>query len=439
MKISKSLKRLNYIFISLIASLSLTNCIIEIPLKIAEVKNVPKYREIPLKSDDSTNNDTSPIPLDYIKIFNEEGKIIINNYFAFITPFKIGSNNQVFNLLIDTGSDKLWIPRKGYANESIFKNQFDPYSSSTCYSAGEPFEVEYGKGYAIGDYYFDYVTCINNYLLKLKFGVAKNIDFDGGKIVDGVVGLARNYEDDRISLINMLYREKIISSKAFSFKFYSIYENGKGSFFIGKHEDFSKPETTSCNLLNDNYNQKRLWYCEMSGMSLELNEVTIKANGNHPVLFDTGTNSIIMPLDYKEEIEKHISGFGCSFIKNPKRKFEISYAIKCKKGDSPDFIFKIGSSTYKIPNKISYEEYDKEYEYSLVCFKNSTHYILGVYFFWAYHTMFSQEDNKLYFYEEDVDNLGYGSSTFATIITIISLVILIAVLICCIFRCIIKC
>ena len=44
-------------------------------------------------------------------IFINEGKTILNTGILFLGNIKIGSNSQSFNLVFDTGSYIIWVPK----------------------------------------------------------------------------------------------------------------------------------------------------------------------------------------------------------------------------------------------------------------------------------------------------------------------------------------
>ena len=122
-----------FLILLILSFISLNKCLLEIPLKPLKVKGIVKYRNIKIKE-----------PKEYTEehIINEtllisEGKAILNEDLLFLINIKIGSNNQEFNLVLDTGFDNLWVAKLGSKDKYKLKNHYDPTKSSTKYYTGE--------------------------------------------------------------------------------------------------------------------------------------------------------------------------------------------------------------------------------------------------------------------------------------------------------------
>ena len=425
------LKKCFIYFILLISSSSLTTCLIEIPLKTVKVKNpIQKYQNIipKLKPTKEVFNNFS----NYLKIFSESGEYTINNETLFLAPITIGSNSQSFNLILDTGSDVLWVAQTNSKDAGIIKRHYNSSSSSTSTKTEESFYMIYGTFSCSGYYYKDIVSYINNSPFEMKFGVASYTNFNSDD-ADGILGLSKYYEENEKSLIMSLYKNNITNSKKFSFKFYKEDKNEKGTFYIGKHEDFSKNETAYCSLLNSTEYEQNMWACRISSMSLVNNNTSINASGKYTVVFNTGTNVIIMPLKYLNEIKNNVREFNCSIYQIESESYS---QLKCKDKRS-EFQFTINNNVFKIPVEYSYYQIGV-YFYSRIIFQESTVYIFGSPFFFTFHTMFNYDDNKLYFYPEDPNNLIKGSDKSGTNTETIVLIIILAVFLLGLIVCIVK-
>ena len=428
---STFLKSTSYLLLFIIFTTlsSFTECIIEIPLKIIRKRNPnQKYKNTTIKSEPSISDFSNP--LDFFKSFSESGEYEINDNLLFLATVKIGSDSQSFNLVLDTGSSILWVAQKGSKDTGTINRHFNPSTSTSCSKTTEYFNQAYGSGSCSGYFYTDVVSYIGNTNFKMLFGVASTTDFEV-EDADGIIGLARTYPESGKSLIMSLYKNKVISSRAFSFKFTRVYYGEKATFYIGKHDDFSKSETSSCSLLDTSDYEKMLWACEMTGMSLkdERNK-TISASGSYSVIFDSGTNVITMPLGYLYDIMNDVSQYGCTVQYSDATK--SSYQLKCG-STLPDFLFTIDYNTYKIPSEFNYYKLGAYY-YSRIIFQNSDIYIFGAPFFFTFHTLFNHDDKKLYFYPEDVNNLIKGSywtpGKIALIIILTALIIITIFVIC---------
>ena len=255
----------------------------------------------------------------------------------------------------------------------------------------------------------------------MKFGVANIVNFEVND-ADGMLGLSRYYENSEESFIMSLNKKGITDAKSFSFKFYGL---NNATFYIGKHEDFSKSENAYCSLLSSTEHEKNLWACKMNSMSLSYNNISIDASGKYSVFFDTGTNMIIMPLEYLNKIKNDVSKFDCKINKN-----DAGYSLLQCGNKQPEFKFNIDGYIFKIPNNYTYDQFG-DYYYSNVIFADSELYIFGSPFFFAFHTLFNHDDNKLYFYSEDPNNLvkGSGIGDKGMMIIIVSIIIVVGLLV----------
>ena len=176
---------MNNIFLILLLSfISLNDCLLEIPLKPINVKGIQKYSNIIIKEATEFSENYN------MNILINEGKTILNTDILFLGNIKIGSNNQSFNLLIDTGSYITWIPKLDSTDTYKINNHYDPSKSISNYYIDESFDFNYGKGSCKRFYYIDEFKYINNDNFKVKFGVADESNFDVDNS-DGIIGLSK--------------------------------------------------------------------------------------------------------------------------------------------------------------------------------------------------------------------------------------------------------
>jgi hypothetical protein len=309
-----NLKKINNFFIFLILCFTSISCIIEIPLKSIEVKDVIKYNDIKIKKEEDSkeNNNFNQISL------IDEGSTKISPSRLFLATIKISSNEQEFNLVLDTGSSYLWVPKKDSNDKTKIAHHFVPTSNSVNTNA--PFKMEYGTGSCSGTYYEDTIKYINNKKFKFKFGVATVTDFSV-EGADGIVGLSNYYSDKSTSIIHRLYEDGITNSKKFSFKFGDNINTGQaGTLYIGEHKDFSKSDTVKCPLINYKDSSNIFWGCYLSKFGIKNSKYEKNSSKVFDVIFDTGTNVIILPLDYLNDIESYLNNFGCEKYIDEKNK-----------------------------------------------------------------------------------------------------------------------
>ena len=99
-------------------NLFLFNSILEIPLQPLKVKGIPKYKNI------SILEPGKKLILKDKIILIEEGDSIVNNDLLFLAKVKIGSSSQIFNLILDTGSNIFWVAQNGCSGTHNIKNFF---------------------------------------------------------------------------------------------------------------------------------------------------------------------------------------------------------------------------------------------------------------------------------------------------------------------------
>ena len=393
-----------YIFL---LNLFLFNSILEIPLQPLKVKGIPKYKNISILEPGKKS-----ILKDKI-ILIEEGDSIINNNLLFLTNVKIGTPSQSFNLILDTGSNVFWVAKDGCSGSHEIKNFFDPSSSKTCQSTGHPFQIKYGTGSCAGYYYNDNVEYIKNKKFNINFGVASTTQFQVSG-ADGIIGLTKSYKDESLSFIHMLKKSGNTDSLAFSFKFENdqFTSNVKGKMYIGRHEDFSKNGTKSCPLVF--YSDEIFWACKLGSLRLKGKNYETKVSYSTPIIFDTGTNLIILPKRYLQEMQYDLKNFNCYVYQE-----SSSSAIVCEEnGDIPDFQFEFDGNIYTIPREyvFNYVSGNTRYVISRIIFDDSLYPIIGSLFFFLFHTLFDEENKELKFYPLKNEITGTGLSVFTIII-----------------------
>jgi len=383
--------------------------ILEIPLQSIKVEGIPKYRNI---TRFKTGN---KIILNNNAFYYEEGDSFVSKDLLFLANIKIGSNHQKFNLVLDTGSSILWVAQKGCKGTYAITNFFNPSASSTSKSTEQPFEIQYGTGSCSGIYYNDNVRYLSNDDFNMYFGVASNAEFMATG-ADGIIGLSKSYQTKALSFVHMLKENGVTDSLVFSFKFeLDVFKSDvKGRMYIGKHNDFSKDEVKSCPLIN--YINEIFWACKLESFGLKGSNAEAISSYSQGVIFDTGTNAIILPMRYLNDLQGKLSNFGCTTLNS-----EGNYYILCDvNGDFPSLNFKLNNQILTIPREYSFSYLDssKRYVISSVTFTSDDMALIGSVFFYVYHTLFDEENKELKFILND-GKIG-GLSTFVIILIVVA-------------------
>ena len=397
---SKIKRKINLISLLLLSYLSLISCIVELPLTYKNIKGV---------SNKAKKTDSEP--LKYFRlgetISYDEAPLTLNDNFYFLATVKIGSNEEKFNLILETGSNNLWVVQ-GRARTTGMRvsRSYNPSTSTTSKSTEETFQLNYGSaGSLTGTFYTDQFKFIGNKVFNMKFGVASRISITGDNYgaADGVIGLGHYYEDEEMSFIHILKENEVTDSKLFSIKLDNdadIEEEGgaTGKLYIGKHEDFSSDNTISCPLITGDEVSDSFWTFQIDGIGLKKSNKEIRSSRSYNVILETATNNFRLPLDYLRDIQRELEGFDCDTYREGI--FSSSYELRCygEIDDLPDFQLNINGTILTIPAKYIFELSEINY-YARIYFKrNQETYIIGSPFLFAYHTLFDGDNQKLHFY-----------------------------------------
>ena len=401
-------------------------CLLEFPIKIINSNRIPKYKgiqfdnKIPIKlrniinikSNVSDNYNKSLEDNSIIKLSSESGDIKLVTSYLLSIKIELGTSNQEFNLILDTGSTITWVPLINSIDLYPIEHHYNPSISSKSKKLKETFAISYGSGSCIGNYYKDKMKYIKNKEFDIVFGAAKSTDFGVGE-VDGIIGLSKIYDDESKSFIHMLCRTGITKSKIFSFKLglnISLENNGK--FYIGKHEDFNKDNVATCELKNSNYYERNLWACEMSSFSIINANKNVKLTSKKEisVMFDSGTNALFLPWYYLEQMVNDLDKINC----NAYKEYGSSnrYQLICSR-EVPDFHLVIGGHTFILPGEYFFY-FNRNIAFSKILFQNSFEdgsqiYIIGSPFFALFHILFDSYSKELHFSPEKDEFLIKGS------------------------------
>ena len=321
----------------------------------------------------------------------------------FVAPIKIGG--QDFNVILDTGSVNLWVPKIGSKDQAIIAHHYDPSKSSSSSSTSETFEIQYGTGSTKGNYYSDYINFITNSAYNVLFGAATETVFDV-EGADGIMGLAKNYSQYMYSAIWTMNAKGYIPEKSFSFKYL---ENNNVEMHIGgEHDDFSDTKhTATCQLLHKSVYDNLLWTCKLYNFGFLNNDFTrnTTVSCGYNFLFDTGSNVMRLPKETLNSILKQPYYFGCE----KSSEGSIDYLI-CPTDNLPNIYIEVGDH-YFIIN--SYEVFDKikgneNYRKLRVQFMDVQVSLIGQPFFMIFHTKFDYENKVLKFHTTDEKAMIYS-------------------------------
>ena len=405
--------RLNFIFILIISLCFFSfkakepSQMITIPLKLVNTtfeKYPHSIEEVPVKTIFGTK---------IIRRIKEElndisGDISKVKSSLFVAPIKIGG--QDFDVVLDTGSINLWVPKIGSKDKANLTHHYDPKKSSASSSTSETFEITYGTGSTKGNYYSDYCTFISNAAYNLLFGAASetNFDVDGA---DGIMGLAKDYSRYMYSAIWTLKAKGYIDNKSFSFKY--LGDNKVEMYIGGEHEDFNDVDNTgTCQLLHKSVYDNLLWTCKLYNFGLINDNFTLNATVfcGYNFLFDTGSNIMRLPFSTFDLLMKQVSIFSCEGMTDG----DVKY-IKCPKDELnklPNMYIEVGDHFFILNSTENnlYEDISGEDRYKRlrIQFMDVQISLIGQPFFQIFHTKFDYENNILKFHTDNAKNMIYS-------------------------------
>ena len=377
---------------------------ITIPLKLVNT-SFEKYpyssspiEEVPVK----TIFGTKMIRRVKEKLYDISGNISIVKNSLFVAPIKIGG--QDFDVVLDTGSINLWVPKIGSNDEVNLTHHYDPKKSSASTSTSETFEITYGTGSTKGNYYSDYITFISKAAYNLLFGAATETHFDVDG-ADGIMGLAKDYDKYMYSAIWTLKAKGYIPDKSFSFKYLG---HDKVEMYIGgEHEDFSDVNNTAtCQLLHKSVYDNLLWTCKLYNLGFVNEDFSKNATVScgYNFLFDTGSNTMRLPVKTLDSIMNKISIFGC-------QKFTedgVQY-IKCPTNNLPNLYIEVGDHYFIMDGKEIFDtKRGSDFSRLRIQFMDVQISLIGQPFFELFHTKFDYENKVLKFHTNNIKKMIYS-------------------------------
>ena len=316
----------------------------------------------------------------------------------FTINLKMGSNNDEFNLVIDTGSTVLWLPSSTCYRCSSSIKKFETQLSYSYKNLSEPSIINYADGSYSKGYLSQDVVKLNMISSKLTFLLSYDMKYEIPN-TSGIMGLGLDYLGiESSSIIKMLYENKQIKKQMFSQKL----DLDKGKLYIG---DFApeilndKVNFTNCSIpIMDNYNG--IWACKIdayySGYNYNFSKV-IPVQRVH-VLFDSGTNFIILGKNYEKPFVEHFFGDllenGYCF-KKESYYFCNSFLYNL---NFPPFYFLINDIAYKIDGSDLFFDLIGYLQLKVIFIWESDLWILGQPFLQKYHVVYNMEDRYLGFH-----------------------------------------
>lgn len=337
------------------------------------------------------------------ELYDISGNISKAGSSLFVAPIQIGG--QDFNVVLDTGSVNLWVPKIGSKDIANITHHYDPKKSTASISTSETFEIQYGTGSTKGNYYSDYINFISKATYNLLFGAATETVFNVTG-ADGIMGLAKDYKQYMYSAVWTLHAKGYIPNKSFSFKY--LGNNDVEMYIGGEHSDFSETNrTATCQLLKKSVYDNLLWTCKLYRFGLLSDDLkkNVTASCGYNFLFDTGSNVMRLPKETLNNIMNQLTVFDCSKTSDG----SVDYII-CPKAALPNIYIEVGDHFFIIEGSDIFETYSDNTNFKKlrVQFMEVQISLIGQPFFRLFHTKFDYENNLLKFHTQNDQSMIYS-------------------------------
>lgn len=307
----------------------------------------------------------------------------------------IGTPPQSFQVIFDTGSSNLWVPKINciHCGNPFFgkKSKYDHDKSSTYTSDGADFEIMYGSGSVSGFFSSDIVTLADDLIVKDQT-FAEIQDAGGlgflyalGKF-DGILGMG--FTSISVNHVSTVFenaiKQNVVEQPVFSFY---LGDNAPGELTFGGI-DSSKfvGDLTYVKLYSATY-----WSIVLE--SIEAGDF-VHPTGDTPIIaiVDSGTSLIAGPT---QDIKAIAAAVGA------KPNFAGEYTVDCNTiNQLPDVVFTIDKKKYTLPGKDTIIQSQSICLFAFMGMEfppGGPQWILGDVFMRQYYTVFNYVDQTIGF------------------------------------------
>ena len=252
-----------------------------------------QYKHVAMRAEAMVKGEDVPVK-DYMN----------TQYFVDIT---LGSDDQKFTVVPDTGSSNLWVYSKNcHAVACLKHNRFNPKTSTTYEQDGQDFDITYGSGSVKGYTSKDVAKFTPDITANMTFGEiqhAKGITFLVSQM-DGIIGLGF----DSISvdkLPTFMTATTDITDKSFAFYLKNVADGQSYMTMPGIDESLNLKEVATHKVIEESY--WNLNFAKMSGPNGDVDTTGYKAAIDSGTSLIVGPSSLIDPLIEGITVEKDCS------------------------------------------------------------------------------------------------------------------------------------
>ncbi|CBQ72960.1 related to extracellular aspartic proteinase [Sporisorium reilianum SRZ2] len=236
------------------------------------------------------------------------GLDIESNDIGYVATIAIGSQNQTFRMLIDSGSADTWVPSTACAACGSTHTQLGSSTSDTFTSLATPFEITYGTGDVSGNLARDDLEIAGLALTNYTFAVTtrESADFADDTVpFDGLMGLARSELSNagQPTPIDALYAEGKVQAPVMGYHLGRVadgYNDGEVTF------GGVDPVKYAGNITEiDNVSTKGFWEADIDAVSVGGADLGLQGR---TAILDTGTTLIVAPQADADVVHAKIKG-----------------------------------------------------------------------------------------------------------------------------------
>ncbi len=306
--------------------------------------------------------------------------------------FLLGSNQQQFTGILDTGSSNIWIPDQSCsAAPCQHKAKFNPNSSTTFNTDNQKLSIQYGTGNMQGYVGYDTVTFGGISVSNQGFGLAQKLseDFQDSPF-DGIFGLAyRSLAKDQVTpWLDSAVAQGLLPKAIFSFYLSNTPSSGTGRLILGEPDpDYYQGDITwhSLKPLQTGGPADYYYNIVFDGIDVDSSSIplTCQYEGACHAIVDSGTSLIVGPPEDITNIQNALNI-------NP----------DCSNLDQqPDLVFSIDGVKYTVPPRFYVVKqvnwWGQEECVAGLSASNQDFWIFGDAFMRAFYVIFDKTDSKV--------------------------------------------
>jgi len=309
----------------------------------------------------------------------------------------LGNPPQSFQVIFDTGSSNLWVPKVGcsHCGNPFFgkKSKYDHETSQSYEEDGGDFEIMYGSGSVNGFFSKDSVTLADDIVVTgQRFAEVQDAGGLGmayalGKF-DGILGMGFTSisVDNTPTVFENAIKQHDVDQPVFAFY---LGDNGPGELTFGGYD----PAKFEGDLVYVKLLEATYWEIALDSVSAGSYHSDPNEDGSPTTaIIDSGTSLITGPT-------KDISQLALAVGAKPN--FMGEYTIDCNKVDEiGDIVFTIDGNDYKIPGKNAIIQAQGTCLFAFMGIdfpKPGPQWILGDVFMRQYYTVFNYLDQTIGF------------------------------------------